>query len=212
MTTRTQFQVTRHALMQLTQGLTAIQLYACQPHSTLHYDPAIRVCSDTLRSIITTFRSTVARHAHETADFLLSNIFSNLLQDTISNEAKTLIIDRFFYAPDSDRPSLVGTKMRGVGNLRQRVEQLQATLNGSQVALQGQNIDTAMIHGNFEIVIGGIRTIHGFYEQICQTLETFRGQLDHGYVSIEDIQSEARWLAVISADLKAFASPDTPGW
>lgn len=56
--------------------------------------------------------------------------------------------------------------MRNVRNLQQRVEQLQATLEGSQEALQQLDVNTAVIYNNFDLVLGGIRSIHGFYEQV----------------------------------------------
>ncbi|KAK7683275.1 hypothetical protein QCA50_013537 [Cerrena zonata] len=208
MANHTQFQLVANAITPLPTILESIQLHASIPYSNLSNDPSMHSCSDTFSNAIVLFRGEVARNAHETSDFLLSNVLSSLLKDTISNDAKKLMIDRFFYAPDPDRPSMLGNKARKAANLRHAMEQLQQRLDASQQAIQEIGLDPIDIHDRFDVIVEGIRTVHAFYEQICQTLENLRLQLDTGNISIEDIQAEARWLATLSLDLKAFSNND----
>ncbi|KAK7683293.1 hypothetical protein QCA50_013555 [Cerrena zonata] len=205
-TTCTQFQVVQQAISQLWEPLRGLQWNASQPSSVFYYDPAARSCHDTLQTTVAAFRGNIAFQAYETADFLLGNVLSNLLQQTTSIDAKKLVIDRFLYAPDPDRPSLIGNKMRIVRNLQQSVEELQVALDITQQSIQHLGLNPAIIHHNLDIILGGTRTLYGFYEQICQSLDNFRVDLDIGNVSVQDVQREAKWLAVMSADLKAFAS------
>ncbi|KAK7683268.1 hypothetical protein QCA50_013530 [Cerrena zonata] len=179
-----------------------IQQDASEPTSGLYTDPVVRDCSDTFQNLLTQFRNNIVRAAYETADFSINNIFGSLLGTNISNNQKQAVIDRFLYTPESPgRPSLLDSKKQSAISLRQRVERFQGDMNASQLVIHAH---LPGINDQLNIFMQGFYSIQSFYEQIDEILQNYKDQLNHGSIPIESIQEQARWLAVISADMKAF--------
>ncbi|KAK7683292.1 hypothetical protein QCA50_013554 [Cerrena zonata] len=182
------FQVVQQTATNLSSTLRGLQARA-SPHGG-----PVATCYASYCSSMNKLRDRVLPSACETSDFLVANIFGELLRQGATSAEKKDAIDRF-------RNSL-GRKISPVRDLQQEMEQLRDTLTAE--ALQPFQGNPTALANQFETIVGAIQSINMFYDRIQSFCSQFRTKIDQGVNITSEIQEEARWLTAVSADYRMF--------
>ncbi|KAK7683283.1 hypothetical protein QCA50_013545 [Cerrena zonata] len=188
----TLFQTVQSVVIQLNIALQGIQGRASQ-NNLPPADP-IASCHGNYQNLIRTLRGSV-RKAADTADFLINNVFRDLLSNG-SAEQKRAAIDRFVQS--------LGSKATSSRNLKHEIERLRNNLLTGAATLHQLSANPAAISNQFITIIDGIQSIDRFYQKVGDICTQVRGQVDQVATMTATIRVETRWLAAVSQDFKAF--------
>ncbi|KAK7683285.1 hypothetical protein QCA50_013547 [Cerrena zonata] len=188
MSTPPRFQVIQQTATSLSSTLRGLQARASP------YGGPVATYYAAYCDLMTKLHDIVLPSACETSNFLVSNIFGELLRQGATSTEKKDAIDRF-------RNNL-SRKISPVRNLQQEMEQLCNGLNHG--ALQSFQGNPNAIANQFETIIGAIRSINMFYDRIQLFCSQFRAKIDQGASITAEIQQETRWLAAVAADYRMF--------
>ncbi|KAK7683272.1 hypothetical protein QCA50_013534 [Cerrena zonata] len=191
----TQFQTVHQAIQGLFPKITTIQQYASQPRSPLYTDITLRTYSQVFNALVTELHN-AASNARTTANFLVNNLYSTLLNPNQSKEAKQLATKRFL---ESQRLS---SGARDALSLWNKFNQLKEALPTQAQVLTQMGINPTAVVNHMQTVLGGVNNIQKFYQQVEQSIRGFKGQLDQGTDRIQGVEHEVRWLTAMSEDLK----------
>ncbi|KAK7683280.1 hypothetical protein QCA50_013542 [Cerrena zonata] len=192
----TQFKVILDTLRNLSPKIASIQQHALDPGRALHGSVELRTSADSFGNIVANLRQ-VAHDAQDTADFLLSNVFSKVMDPNTSPEAKAEALRDFRTAAanNADRVMEPTAKLRHLQNL----------LNSNQILLNTNNFNTTSISNQIDTIEGAVASIKNIYTKISGFVDKIERRMAQGItVTADYFMGDIKWLATISADLKKF--------
>ncbi|KAK7683274.1 hypothetical protein QCA50_013536 [Cerrena zonata] len=194
MSTPPRFQVIQQTAIELNVALLNAQIHVLQ-HAP---GSPFASCHTKYRDLIMELRDKVVRNAAETADFLVNNIFRELLAPDVSTARKQTAIDKFRNA------QALRDKYTSTQNILHEMEQLNGLLSANMGLLtQGGDNPQAMMN-RVSTIMDGVRSIIDFYMKIGTMSTELKNLIGGGNNPLQKIQEETRWLSTVSIDYKAF--------